>query len=134
MSQICIPLEAWKIAREITPLKETGRATLEATFKMASALSSALSGSDFSPCIDCLRYLFDEGKDVLPVLDQALSAAGVGEGKSLPFFLGDSGGDSPDQLFSGHTGSSSGGSDGESAGELPTPSRTETAPDREGGQ
>lgn len=120
-------IEALRIAREIVPAKGDYRKQLEATFKMASALTESFSVGSFDSAINCLSDLFQKGKNVISVPHDRLSDSGV---ETLSLHPGDCAGGAPNksapsELISAHSNSSS-VQDGESVGELPTPSRTET--------
>jgi hypothetical protein len=118
-------IEALRIAREITPARGDYRKQLEATFKMASALTESFSVGEFTPAINCLGNDGDKGGEVIPVFEDHLTASEVSEAESFSLMRSDPGGDFPDQFFSTHNNSPS-IQYGESRPELPTPGDLET--------
>ncbi|ARW16424.1 hypothetical protein [Komagataeibacter europaeus] len=127
-----LPLEALRLAREMTPVQPNGRMQLEAIFKVASALSQALFSGDFSLCIDNLDCLFEERQKIVSsntVSFYEYPQTGVG-GDGMSFLKGNIGRNCENKSFTGgrndsHKVSSS-VQDGESGKEVTTPSRAET--------
>ncbi|WP_336947245.1 hypothetical protein [Asaia sp. HN010] len=126
-------VEAFRMAREIVPLTNDPAHHLCQVFALASRLSLAFTTGEFSLSVHDAARLFEQGDQIITVgpLD-GWPERGVG---LHDFPIGDCqvGSNAPDQAFSAHRGdethsnSSFSSEDSESAGELPTPSRTDDA-------